>query len=104
MALPKRENIGDISESTRARYLHGLQNQLGQLRNAMERSDFSTVREICHRVRGSAGLFGMKDLGDACRTMEEACMANRPEQIVEAFQVIEVIVGRKTGGPIDAQV
>jgi HPt (histidine-containing phosphotransfer) domain-containing protein len=103
MALPSRHNL-EISTTTRNRYLKNLVSQMDLLRSAMERSDLQAVREICHRVRGSAGLFGLKDLGDACRTMEEAAMANQPEQMVEAFQVIEVIVARNAGGPLDAQV
>lgn len=103
MALPNRERNLEVSENTRKRYLQNLQSQMHDLRNAMERSDFREVREICHRVRGSAGLFGLKELGDACRSMEEAVMANQPEQIVESFQVIEVIVARHAGGPVDAQ-
>ncbi len=100
MALPKRDNLTSISEATRARYLKNLNEQLQVLRQAMERSDFAVVREICHRVRGSASLFGMSDLGEACRNMEEAAMARNAEQIVSGFQVIEVIVTRAT---VDAQ-
>lgn len=104
MALPKREYSMAISEATRSRYIQNLQAQVQMLRNAMEKSDFEEVRAICHRVQGSAGLFGMKDLGEACRAMEEAAIANLPTQVVEAFQVIEVILARKVEGPIDAQV
>ena len=104
MALPNREHNVEVSEHTRKRYLQNLQGQLHDLRNAMERSDSREVREICHRIRGSAGLFGMKELGDACRSMEEAAMANQLEQMVESFQVIEVIVARHAGGPVDAQI
>lgn len=94
MAMAKRDNIVEVSETTKNRYFQNLSNQIHQLRLAMERSDFEAVREICHRVRGSASLFGMKDLGEACRDVEEAVLANRPERVVEGFQVIEVIVGR----------
>lgn len=94
MAMAKRENIIEVSETTKNRYFKNLSNQIHQLRLAMEKSDNEAVREICHRVRGSASLFGLKDLGEACRDVEEACVANNPEGIVEGFQVIEVIVGR----------
>lgn len=92
MALPKNDQV--ISAGTRNRYLQSLQGQLHGLRLAMEKSDLTSVREICHRMRGSAGLFGLKDLGDACRATEEACLARNQEKIVEGFQVIEVIVSR----------
>jgi HPt (histidine-containing phosphotransfer) domain-containing protein len=88
------ENVVEISETTKARYFKNLQHQIHLLRLAMERSDNMAVSEICHRLRGSASLFGLKDLGDACRDLEEACETNNPEGIVEGFQVIEVIVGR----------
>jgi HPt (histidine-containing phosphotransfer) domain-containing protein len=94
MAMPKRDNIVEVSETTKNRYFKNLSNQIHQLRLAMEKSDNESVREICHRVRGSASLFGLKELGDACRDVEEAILANNPERIVEGFQIIEVIVGR----------
>jgi HPt (histidine-containing phosphotransfer) domain-containing protein len=94
MAMPKRDNVVEVSETTRARYFSNLAKQLHLLRQAMERSDNDSVREICHRVRGSASLFGLKDLGDACRDVEEACLKGNAEAIVSGFQTIEVIVSR----------
>lgn len=94
MAMAKRDNVVEVSETTRARYFSNLAKQLHLLRQAMERSDNEAVREICHRVRGSASLFGLRDLGDVCRDVEEACLAKNSEAIVSGFQVIEVIVNR----------
>jgi HPt (histidine-containing phosphotransfer) domain-containing protein len=94
MAMAKRDNVVEVSEHTRARYFANLAKKLHLLRQAMERSDNEAVREICHRVRGSASLFGLKDLGDACRDVEEACLAKNSEAIVKGFQAIEVIVSR----------
>lgn len=94
MEMANKDNLIKISETTKTRYMQKLGEQVHELRAAMERSDFLTVREICHRVRGSANLFGLKDLGIACRDVEEACIANRPEAIVNGFQVIEVMIGR----------
>lgn len=85
---------GLISETTRNRYFRSLAAQVQQLREAMERSDNRTVREICHRLRGSAALFGLRELGDACRDVEQACLEGNAEAIVAGFQVIEVIVAR----------
>jgi HPt (histidine-containing phosphotransfer) domain-containing protein len=96
MALPRSHNVVEVSEATKKRYLKNLAEQMSNLRRAMEKSDYGTVREICHRVRGSASLFGLKDLGEACRDTEEACLENRPERVVEGFQVIEVIVSRNS--------
>lgn len=94
MALPKSNNVVEVSEATKKRYMNNLSAQLHQLRLAMEKSDYGTVREICHRVRGSASLFGLRDLGDACRSTEEACMEEKPERVVEGVQIIEVIASR----------
>jgi HPt (histidine-containing phosphotransfer) domain-containing protein len=96
MALPRSHNVVEVSEATKKRYLKNLAEQITNLRRAMEKSDFATVREICHRVRGSASLFGLRDLGDACRETEEACIQNKSEGIVQGFQVIEVIVSRNS--------
>lgn len=94
MALPRSHNVVEVSEATKKRYLKNLSEQIQNLRRAMEKSDYETVREICHRVRGSASLFGLRDLGEACRATEEACIASKPERVVEGFQIIEVIVSR----------
>jgi HPt (histidine-containing phosphotransfer) domain-containing protein len=97
MAMAREDNVVQVSESTKARYLKNLGAQLQLLRNAMEKSENDAVREICHRVRGSASLFGLKELGDACRDVEEACMAKNNEAIVSGFQAIEVILNRHLG-------
>jgi HPt (histidine-containing phosphotransfer) domain-containing protein len=94
MASAKRDNVVEVSETTKNRYFTNLAKQLGILRQAMERSDNESVREICHRVSGSASLFGLKDLGDACRDVEEAVLAHNAEAIVKGVQAIEVIASR----------
>ncbi|MGZ3694766.1 MAG: Hpt domain-containing protein [Bdellovibrionota bacterium] len=104
MAISKKEPKIEISGSTRSKYLKNLKIQLESLRSAMEKTDHKSIREICHRIQGSAGLFGFKDLGLACRAMEEASIANQAEQMVEAFQVIEVIISRHEEGPMDTPI
>jgi HPt (histidine-containing phosphotransfer) domain-containing protein len=101
MASSKKEGGLEVSETTKKRYFRSLVQQIHSLRLAMEKSDLETVREICHRVRGSANLFGLGDLGEACKTMEEASLAKRLVEIVQNFQVIEVIVSRHAG-PMEA--
>jgi hypothetical protein len=48
-------------------------------------------------VQGSSSLFGLGDLGDACRSMEQAAADENLDEIVQCFQVIEVIVARNSG-------
>lgn len=95
--MKKRNNVLEVSEATKRRYFRNLTEQLRDLRSAMEKSDFKTIQEICHRVQGSASLFGLNDLGDACRSMEQAAMDQNLDEIVQCFQVIEVIVARNSG-------
>jgi HPt (histidine-containing phosphotransfer) domain-containing protein len=102
MEAARREFGVEVSPITRARYLKNLGMQLQLLRNAMEKSENDAVREICHRVRGSAGLFGLKELGQVCRDVEEACIAKNSEAIVSGFQSIEVIVSRTLCGAVEA--
>jgi HPt (histidine-containing phosphotransfer) domain-containing protein len=90
-----KDKFMGISESTKQKYLDGLLEQIHHLRLAMERSEYQSVREICHRIRGSAPLYGLADLGEACGEVEKACLSlDLPESIVAGFQVIEVIVHR----------
>jgi HPt (histidine-containing phosphotransfer) domain-containing protein len=95
--MEKRNNVLEVSEATKKKYFRNLADQMRNLRLAMEKSDFEKIREISHRVLGSASLFGLKDLGEACRSMEQAAIEKNLEQIVEGFQVIEVIVARNSG-------
>lgn len=94
MALPQEQQNVTVSEATKKKYLKNLREQIRSLRLAMEKSDAGSAREICHRIRGSASLFGLKELGDACRTMEESSAQEKFDRMVENFQVIEVIVSR----------
>lgn len=95
--MEKKNNVLEVSEATKRRYLRNLAEQLRELRSAMEKSDFKVIREICHRVQGSASLFGLSDLGEACRSMEQAATDQKLDDIVQCFQVIEVIVARNSG-------
>lgn len=95
--MERRNNVLQVSEATKRRYFRNLTDQLRDLRSAMERSDFNNIQEICHRVQGSASLFGVSDLGDACRSMELASKEQNLEEMVQCFQVIEVIVARNSG-------
>jgi HPt (histidine-containing phosphotransfer) domain-containing protein len=95
--MERRNNVLEVSEATKRRYMRNLAEQMRDLRSSMEKSDFKGIQEICHRVQGSASLFGLKDLGDACRSMEQAAKDQNLEEIVQCFQVIEVIVARNSG-------
>lgn len=95
--MGKRNNVLEVSEATKRRYFRNLTEQMRELRLAMEKSDFKSIQEICHRVQGSASLFGLSDLGDACRSMERAALSQDLDEMVQCFQVIEVIVARNSG-------
>lgn len=95
--MERRNRVLQVSETTKRRYFRNLADQLRDLRLAMEKSDFGKIREICHRVQGSASLFGLNDLGDACRSMEQAAIDQNLDELVQCFQVIEVIVARNSG-------
>jgi HPt (histidine-containing phosphotransfer) domain-containing protein len=95
--MERKNNVLEVSEATKRRYMRNLTEQLKDLRSAMERSDFKSIQEICHRVQGSSSLFGLGDLGDACRSMEQAAADENLDEIVQCFQVIEVIVARNSG-------
>ena len=99
MQMEKKNNVLEVSEATKKRYFRNLIDQLQGLRSAMEKSDFPAIEEICHRVQGSASLYGLRDLGEACRSMELAAKERNLEEMVQCFQVIEVIVSRNTGLP-----
>ncbi len=58
------------TEKTMAAYRLILDKQITGLWRAMELTEFDRALEICHKIKGSAALFGYADLGEACREAE----------------------------------
>jgi HPt (histidine-containing phosphotransfer) domain-containing protein len=53
-------------------YLAKLQDRLGELAKLQDSGDREAVIELCHRLAGSAGLYGLPELGSAAGGAETA--------------------------------
>lgn len=86
-----------ISPHSLARYREILTRQLGDLERAMDARDFEQIREICHRVRGSAGLFGATELGLACKDAENAAIQKNDTELAGIHARIRSAAGAFPG-------
>jgi HPt (histidine-containing phosphotransfer) domain-containing protein len=62
----------DIMQSLRLRFCARLAEDIGALEAAAEADDRATIRAVCHRMAGAAGMFGFADLSAAASEAEEA--------------------------------
>ena len=53
-------------------FIDELETRVQQLRDAFETQDAQTLREVAHKVRGSAGGYGFPDLTDFAGQVEDA--------------------------------
>jgi HPt (histidine-containing phosphotransfer) domain-containing protein len=58
-------------------YRAKLQDRLGELVMLQDRDDRNGVLELCHRLAGSAGLYGFAELGSAAAATEAAVRQGR---------------------------
>ncbi|MDF2604639.1 Hpt domain-containing protein [Sphingomonas sp.] len=62
------------------------------IRVALAAGDYATVRDICHRLAGNAGLFGFADLGTVARLAEEEVLSKAEQGVCSAL--LEELLGR----------
>lgn len=55
-------------------------------------SSMSTVSRLAHRLRGAAGFFGMKELQQHCKSLEECLKGDVPDLEI-AHQLILKVIG-----------
>ena len=70
-----------------SRYQQSLPEKLNQLAAAMSAADVPTLSKLAHKLRGSAGMYGLPGVSDAAGELEEACRSNRPTD--ELGQLLE---------------
>lgn len=61
-----------------ARYRRSLPDKLAQLETTLSANDVETVGKLAHKLRGSAGMYGLPDVSAAAGELEEACRSARP--------------------------
>jgi HPt (histidine-containing phosphotransfer) domain-containing protein len=59
------------------RYLRNREEDMLKMQTALEKKDFETLRQIGHKVAGNASGYGLLDLGEMARTLEQAAEARQ---------------------------
>lgn len=63
-----------ISAQAYNKYMQTLANQICSLSKAADGGDLPTIREICHRIKGSAAIFDLIKIGKICALAEKAAI------------------------------
>ena len=79
-------------------YLEGRREELSVLRNAAEQKDFSSVRDIGHKLRGSGGGFGFDriseigcDLEASAKALDFPAIIQHIAQLQDYLERVEVV-------------
>lgn len=68
----------------RARFVTRAHGDAERIEQALAEHDFPAVRSISHGLSGSAGMFGLTDLGELAQAVEEAIDASASETDIQA--------------------
>ncbi len=79
-----------LSLAAREKYIMTLSRQLLLLSGAAKRYDIPLVRDICHRIRGSAGMFGLDSIGDICAAAESAAILKHYDHVLSIVESLKV--------------
>ena len=69
-------------------YLERRRTDLQAFRDFLSTCKYAEIREIAHRIKGSAGMYGFDDLGEICARLESSALAADDPEVrreVEAF-------------------
>jgi HPt (histidine-containing phosphotransfer) domain-containing protein len=89
-ALRQLQECGetDLMEELIAIFQTDTTERLEVLAHAIETSDYPTVRQEAHTIKGSALQVGANRLAEHCRQMELEARKARPEDFIPLFQAL----------------
>ncbi|MFA5879125.1 MAG: Hpt domain-containing protein [Candidatus Margulisiibacteriota bacterium] len=67
-------------------YLQNRQTDFMNIKFALDNNDFERVKQIAHKMRGSAGLYGLMGLTDIAKEMEENALTEDKPLLVTLLQ------------------
>ncbi|QVL33918.1 response regulator [Telmatocola sphagniphila] len=72
-----RKEIPEDLQRLQEAYINSLTNKVAELVAAAENNDRSLIAEASHRLRGSAGMYGLIDIAETACMVEDACREGR---------------------------
>ncbi|MBE7440136.1 MAG: Hpt domain-containing protein [Spirochaetales bacterium] len=70
-------------------YLSRVEEEVGQMRAALENGDFLTVSRIAHNWKGSGGGYGLNRISEVGAALEEAAQRKDVEAMSGSLQSIQ---------------
>ena len=70
-------------------FIESTQNDLAQIKKAMEESDLETIRRVGHSLKGSSGAYGQDDIGQTGASLEIAALAGDWQDINDRVTDLE---------------
>jgi len=70
-------------------FIESTQQDLAQIKDAIEASDFATVRRIGHSIKGSSGAYGQEDIGQIGASIESASLIGDRREIQDRVNELE---------------
>lgn len=78
-----------ISAESIQKYVIRRQEDLQNLKSALEKSDYASLRHIAHQIKGSAGTFGFAELGSKAGVLEEHAIDKNESAVKDDISWIE---------------
>lgn len=76
-------------------YITRRESDMNSIRSAIERKDSKTIREITHKLKGNAALYGLSDFGIAAGRALNAADSADWESVRKSFGEMEEILRRQ---------
>jgi PAS domain S-box-containing protein len=70
-------------------FIESTQNDLEQIKAAMEVNDLDTVRRLGHSLKGSSGAYGQEDIGQIGAAIESAVLAGLHQDVINRISDLE---------------
>jgi HPt (histidine-containing phosphotransfer) domain-containing protein len=66
-------------------FLEHKRKNLKDIENALENNDLETVYQIAHKIKGSSGLYGLKEMSEIAKSLEFAGRNLEKEKATQYF-------------------
>ncbi|MDQ5986747.1 MAG: hypothetical protein CSYNP_02480 [Syntrophus sp. SKADARSKE-3] len=70
-------------------YMNNRRKDLMELRSALERGDFETIRSLGHKMKGSGGGYGFDGISEIGQALENGAKNTSVEDVKEQMQRLE---------------
>lgn len=73
-------------------YLQDLPHQLDSIRVALESNDFNTIKQLCHRIKGTSGTYHLNSIFKSASALEQLANKSDADGISNALEQISTLI------------